>query len=286
LKLRVLLLSIVVLLCSSVFNNVSAQSKAPKSKTYYSNKVIVLMYHHIDAEESGATISPARFGTHLKLLHDRGYNVISSEQFYRFMLHKEKVPDNAVVITFDDGYDSYRKYAVPLMDKYNMVGTHFIIGQSSDKHNVATAHLTWDTMRKLKEKGHSFYSHTYNLHNYANLNEKGTKTGPLLTHRIYVNELGRIETASEYKKRITDDLTLMEQRLQEELDNEYGMIAFPYGAYNDTVKTALKKLDVKLFFTIKPGINKAGSDEVYRLNAGTPKMTANKFVELLKKYHD
>jgi peptidoglycan/xylan/chitin deacetylase (PgdA/CDA1 family) len=287
LKIRVLLLSLMFLLGSSLFNNLSAQSPAKvTSKTYYSNKVIVLMYHHIDAEESGATISPARFGTHMKLLHERGYNVISSEQFYRFMLHKEQVPNNAVVITFDDGYDSYRKYAVPIMNKYKMVGTHFIIGQSSDLHNVATPHLTWDTMRKLKEEGHSFYSHTYNLHYYANLNKAGTKTGPLLTNRIYLKDAGRIETAIEYKKRITDDLSLMEQRLQEELDNEYGMLAFPYGAYNDTVKQILKQLDVNLFFTIKPGINKAGSDEVYRLNAGTPKMTANKFVEMLSKYHE
>lgn len=244
------------------------------------------MYHHIDAEESGATISPARFGTHMKLLNDRGYNVISSEQFYDFMLNKGKVPDNAVVITFDDGYDSYRKYAVPIMDKYNMVGTHFIIGQSSDLNNVATPHLTWETMKKLKKEGHSFYSHTYNLHNYANLNEKGSKTGPLLTNRIYLPEAGRVETAAEYKKRITDDLTLMEQRLQEELDNEYGMIAFPYGAFNDTAKQVLKGLNVKLFFTIKAGINKPGTDEVYRLNAGAPKMTANKFVEMLNKYND
>ncbi|GIP16291.1 hypothetical protein J40TS1_19330 [Paenibacillus montaniterrae] len=283
-KRRILLLCLALLLCTSVVNEASAKSTG--KKVYYSNKVIVLMYHHIDAEESGATISPARFGTHMKLLHERGYNVITIEQFYDFMLNKGKVPDNAVVITFDDGYDSYRKYAVPIMDKYNMVGTHFIIGQSSDLLNTNTEHLTWDAMKKLKEEGHSFYSHTYNLHHYADLNKNGSKTGPMLTNRLYVKELGRVETAAEYKKRITDDLTKMEQRLKEELDNEYGIIAFPYGAYNDTVKQVLKQLDVRLFVTIKPGINKPGTDIVYRLNAGTPKMTANKFVDLLRKYHD
>lgn len=281
-KARILLLSLVFILCSMLVNNVSAQSL----KNYYSNKVIVLMYHHIDAVESGATISPARFGTHMKLLHERGYNVISMDQFYDFMLNDGEVPNNAVVITFDDGYDSYRTYGVKIMDKYNMVGTHFIIGQSSDLNNVKTAHLTWDAMRDLKEKGHSFYNHTYNLHDYAALDKNGSKTGPLLTNRIYLKEAGRVETEKEYVTRITDDLSKMEQRLKDELDNEHGIIAFPFGAYNATAKQVLKKLGVDLFITIKPGINKAGTDEVYRLNAGTPKMTANKFVELLKKYHD
>lgn len=283
-KARIFLLGLVFLLCFAPVNEVSAKTK--NKKVYYRDKVIVLMYHHIDAVESGATISPARFGTHMKLLHERGYNVISMDQFYDFMLKGGDVPDNAVVITFDDGYDSYRTYGVKLMDKYNMVGTHFIIGQSSDLHNVKTAHLTWDDMRDLKEKGHNFYNHTYNMHNYAPLDKSGNKTGPLLTNRIYIKEKGRVETQKEYVERITDDLATMEMRLKEELNNEHGIIAFPYGAYNATAKQVLKDLGVSLFFTIKPGINKAGSDEVYRLNAGTPKMTANKFVELLKKYHD
>src|SRR5690606_1892549 len=163
------------------------------------------MYHHIDAKESGATISPARFGTHMKLLHEYGYNVITIEQFEQFMNNKSKVPNNAVVITFDDGYDSYRQYAVPIMNKYNMVGTHFIIGASSDLHNVETAHLTWDAMRDLKEEGHSFYSHTYDSHYYMPLDKHGEKTGPMLTNRLYSAEKGRVETEKEYIERITAD---------------------------------------------------------------------------------
>jgi len=261
----------------------AASSK--KSKVYYKDQVIVLMYHHIDATESGATITPSRFGTHMKLLHDYGYNVISVEQFAQFMNKKGKVPENAVVITFDDGYDSYRKYAVPIMNKYDMVGTHFIIGASSDLQNVSTPHLTWDAMRSLKEEGHSFYSHTYNSHNYMPLDKAGKKTGPMLTNRLYSEEKGRVETEKEYVERITADLTKMEEKLKKELNNEYQMIAFPYGASNKTVKKVLKDAGVTLFFTIKPGINSPGTDEVYRINAGTPELTANKFVALLEKYH-
>lgn len=257
---------------------------ATNKPAHYKNKVIVLMYHHIDEKESGATISPSRFGTHMKLLKENGYNVISVEQFADFMKKKGTVPDNAVVITFDDGYESFDQYAVPIMKKYNFVGTHFIIGASSDKQNVHTKHLTWDTMRKLKGEGNSFYSHTYNLHEYAALDKKGNKKGPMLSNPIYLPDKGRVETKKEYMARVEADAQLMEKRLKEELNNSYQMIAFPFGSYTTSVKQLEKNAGVNLFFTTRPGINRPGSDEVFRLNAGTPALSADKFLDMMKKY--
>ncbi|WP_336773977.1 polysaccharide deacetylase family protein [Paenibacillus sp. MMO-58] len=254
------------------------------SAAHYKNKVIVLMYHHIDAAESGATISPSRFGTQMKILKDNGYHVISIEQFADFMRGKGKVPDNAVVITFDDGYESFDQYAVPIMKKYKFTAADFIIGASSDKQNVHTKHLTWDTMRKLKAEGFSFYSHTYNQHDYAPLDKMGRKTGPKLSNPIYLPDKGRVETNAEYKARIEADAQLMEERLKEELGNTYQIIAFPYGVFNQTAKQIEKNAGVTLFFTTQPGINRPGSDEVFRLNAGTPALTGSKFLKMLKRY--
>ncbi|WP_284236942.1 polysaccharide deacetylase family protein [Paenibacillus glycanilyticus] len=251
---------------------------------HYKNKVIVLMYHHIDEKESGATISPSRFGTHMKLLKENGYNVISVDQFAQFMEHKAKVPDNAVVITFDDGYESFDQYAVPILNKYDFVATHFVIGSSSDNQNVHTKHLTWDTMRKLKAEGYSFYSHTYDQHGYAPLDKRGKKTGPKLSNPIYLPDKGRVETKKEYLTRVGNDAQFMEKRLKEELNNTNQMIAFPFGAFNSSAKQLEKNAGVTLFFTTRPGINRPGSDEVMRLNAGTPTLTADKFLSMMKKY--
>ncbi|WP_243865479.1 polysaccharide deacetylase family protein [Paenibacillus lupini] len=251
---------------------------------HYKNKVIVLMYHHIDVKESGATISPSRFNDHMKVLKDNGYKVISVEQFVDFMQNKIKVPNNAVVITFDDGYESFDQYAVPILKKYNFTATHFIIGSSSDQQNVHTKHLTWDTMRKLKAEGFSFYSHTYNQHNYASFDQVGHKMGPMLSNPIYLPEKGRVETNAEYKARIEEDTQLIEKRLKEELGNTLQLIAFPYGVYNPTVKQIEKNAGVTLFFTTNPGINKQGADEIFRLNAGTPTLTGSKFLNMLEKY--
>ncbi|CAM3579855.1 polysaccharide deacetylase family protein [Paenibacillus lupini] len=260
------------------------QLKAAADKTaHYKNKVIVLMYHHIDVKESGATISPSRFETHMKLLKEKGYRVISIEQFAKFMQNKGKVPDNAVVITFDDGYQSFNQYAVPIMNKYKFVAADFIIGTSSDNQNVHTKHLSWDTMRKLKKEGFSFYSHTYNQHDYAPLDRNEHKAGPKLSNPIYLPDKGRVETKKEYMARVEADAVQIEKRLREELNNTYQMLAFPFGVFNSTAKQLEVDAGVTLFFTTHPGINSQGSDEVFRLNAGTPTLSANKFLDMMIK---
>lgn len=278
-------IAVILVFALAVVWPVTSSHLTAASTSNYKNKVIVLMYHHIDAKESGATITAGRFGSHLKVLKDHGYNVISVEQFADFMQKKATVPDNAVVITFDDGYESFNTYAVPILKKYDMVATHFIIGTSTDEQKATTKHLTWETMRTLKSEGFSFYSHTYDSHHYKPTNKDGSKKAPMLSNRIYLKDQGRIETNKEYIARITKDTNKIEQRLKDELDNDYQMIAFPYGSFNTTVKKIQKEAGVNLFFTTRPGINKAGTDEVYRINAGNPKVTAKKFLESLRKVH-
>ncbi|MFD1956488.1 polysaccharide deacetylase family protein [Paenibacillus thailandensis] len=254
---------------------------------HYKDKAIVLMYHDLAYAESktrSATITPARLGSHLKTLKDNGYNVISIEQFYDFMLNGGKVPENAVVLTFDDGYESFYSLAAPVLKKYGMKAANFVIGSSTDLNDKETKHMTWEQMKKLKKEGFSFYSHTYDLHYYAPLNEKGTRTGPALMHRIYSAARGGQETLNEYKARVASDLNLMESKLAGQLGNTYQMLSYPYGEYNNMSKKLAKEAGIGLFFTIEPGINQAGDDTVRRINAGTPAMSGAKLLETLRAY--
>ncbi|MCX7695170.1 MAG: cell wall-binding repeat-containing protein, partial [Caloramator sp.] len=73
-------------------------------KIYYTNKALVLMYHHIDEENySSITIKPERFEADLKMLKEKGFNIISLRYLLLAIDGQAKLPPNAVVITFDDG---------------------------------------------------------------------------------------------------------------------------------------------------------------------------------------
>lgn len=94
---------------------------------HFSNRVAVLEYHHIDPQASEYTLTPDAFKQHLEVLKANHYHVISMQEFIGFLNGQRSVPPDAVVITFDDGYESFYKYAYPLLKEENMVATNFII---------------------------------------------------------------------------------------------------------------------------------------------------------------
>ena len=89
------------------------------------------MYHHLDDEVTNSSvITPERFEEHLAALKDAGFNAITLHQLAAYVEKGEELPDNPVVITFDDGYSSNYELAYPLLKKYDMAATINVIGVS------------------------------------------------------------------------------------------------------------------------------------------------------------
>jgi peptidoglycan/xylan/chitin deacetylase (PgdA/CDA1 family) len=99
-----------------------------------------------------------------------------------------KFPKNksaALSITFDDGCQSVFTKIVPLLAKYNLKATFFIIASSAETNNE------WEKWRELILKGHEVGNHT-------------------LTHKVY---LGTSQNVDELTLEIDSSLTLLANRL-------------------------------------------------------------------------
>ncbi|MBE3563964.1 MAG: polysaccharide deacetylase family protein [Hydrogenibacillus schlegelii] len=127
---------------------------------YYQDKVAVLMFHHLDETfRSPVTITPRQFEDDLAMLKAKGYHVISMEQFRAWLEGKAPVPPNAVLLTFDDGYDSFRTIAVPLLKKYGMTATNFLIVSFAERprRSAALSYLDWQAIENLYREGFDFF---------------------------------------------------------------------------------------------------------------------------------
>lgn len=250
---------------------------------HYRDKVVVLMYHHIAESEAGeeVTITPERFRKHLQTLKDNYYQVISIEDYVRFVKEDKPVPPNAVVITFDDGYESFYTYAYPLLKQYHYTATNFVIVHYIDSHYPSLPFLTWNQLVQMKKDGFSFYSHTFDLH--QKLKGANGQLVPALANPIWLEGDNRLETQSEYRKRITDDLVYANQLLQEKLGNQLNILCFPYGYYNKTVVEVGNDIGIDFFFTTRDGINTRADKEIVRLHAGTRFVSNDKLLAKLKK---
>ncbi|KZE81186.1 polysaccharide deacetylase family protein [Paenibacillus elgii] len=281
--------SLLLLLTALKLSDITT-ARQPQAEIHYESKVIVLVYHDVQEPDAAGmprllTVTPQQFDAHLKALQDHSYQVISMEDYVRFARQGKPVPPNAVVLTFDDGYESFYTRAYPILQKHGVPASNFVIGAPTDKRDPKKGqYLTWNQMRELVKAGHGIYSHTYDSHRMVDTAPKGPQQ-PALTHPAYLAQSKRTESAEEFRKRILSDLTFMNERLRTELGDRSKLLAFPYGAYNKETLQAAEEAGIELLFTIREGINTASDRLVHRIDAGEPYITADTLIATIRKYH-
>ena len=125
-------------------------------------KVPILMYHAVSDDCWGYSdlfVSPAKLEEQLAWMTENGYDAIWMED----LCHLEDY-DKPVVLTFDDGYDDNYTELFPLLQKYNVKATIFVIAGSLGQPHKMTA----EQVAELSQSGLvSIQSHSMS-HPYLN----------------------------------------------------------------------------------------------------------------------
>jgi peptidoglycan/xylan/chitin deacetylase (PgdA/CDA1 family) len=100
---------------------------------------IVLMYHRVDDSADGAGVTPAGFASHME--------VVASEATPTPLeaIVSGDAPDDAVAITFDDGYAQTMRNVLPALEAADVPATLFV----STGHVSAQRGFWWDEVRRL-----------------------------------------------------------------------------------------------------------------------------------------
>ena len=152
----------------------SAAKKSKAKKVEYAKKIPVLTYHRVmpDKQKHSAayakdrfSVSVSTFEKQMKWLSRQHYTAITCKQLYLWRLKQINLPKRSVLITFDDGYADTLKNVIPILDKYGLKGTAFIIGSKSVGSN-GKSFITDEDIRKVQKNcpWFEFQSHTWNLH--------------------------------------------------------------------------------------------------------------------------
>lgn len=91
-------------------------------------RVVILMYHGLiddDRPAEWTQLSIRKFDRQMQHLA-RSYSPVSLEQAVEYLSGKTQIPDNPVVVTFDDGYRSNYELGYPVLEKYGIPATVFI----------------------------------------------------------------------------------------------------------------------------------------------------------------
>nr|WP_275983679.1 polysaccharide deacetylase family protein [Paenibacillus hamazuiensis] len=194
-------------------------------------------------------------------------------------MQNKPVPDNAVLITFDDGYASFYRHAYPILQSYGAVAACFLIVGYVNPQRKA-GYLSWDEVREMKSRGFGFYSHSYCSHE-PRIGYQGKPVNPL-TNRLFLPQQRRLETEAEYVRRVKSDLLAAEETLRSELGNELSMLCFPHGIYNRRLIEIGDELGISLYFTGEEGLNPPHSRLIRRINAGSVQITPQRLLTILQ----
>ena len=196
-------------------------------------KVLVLNYHMVNRMFISLAIDPEDFDWQMKYLVDHGYHTISPDELYAFLEGKGTLPDRPVLITFDDGYVDNYTNAYPILKKYNLKATIFIVTVFVSERK---GYLTWDQLREMEQHGITAQSHT-------------------VTHAP-LPELS--------DERIREELIVSKQQAEAELGHPIEFIAYPTGAHDLHIVGIAKEAGYKGGFTVKYG-NVDRSSNVYAM---------------------
>ena len=91
--------------------------------------VRILAYHRVNPRYEFPSdvplASPEDFEEEIRYL-TRKYRVIPLMELCRNLTNRDRIPSDAVVITFDDGYRDNYRYAYPILRKYGVPATIFL----------------------------------------------------------------------------------------------------------------------------------------------------------------
>ena len=120
------------------------------------NEIPVFTFHSVE---------PTRFEEQLEYLKKNGYQATNADHFYEFIAGIKPVPENTIVLTFDDGWRNLWEVAYPLLKKYGFQAVSFIIPGLIKETNNCYQNIeplcTWQEIRIMHEnKTIDFQSHT------------------------------------------------------------------------------------------------------------------------------
>ena len=106
----------------------------------------IIMYHYVEyVKDKNDTIrqrldtNPYTFEEELKAINDNGYTTYFVKEIPEILEGKIKAPAKSVVLTFDDGYEDFYTDAFPLIKKYHVKATIYIIYDFIGRPNFMNA---------------------------------------------------------------------------------------------------------------------------------------------------
>lgn len=218
----------------------------------------ILNFHRIDKAPAGAGsitksffIEPDKFEDIINGIIRNDYEPVFVSEIVNFLENKEMPVKQIIAITFDDGNEDFYTNAWPILQKYKIKSSMYIVTGVGGEN-----YLTKDQIVELDRSG---------------LVEIGS-------HTVWHSKLTKVSnTELEY------ELKQSKEDLEKLLNKKIEVLCYPFGLYNDQVKQSAKEAGYKAGLTFDQDAWQ-DPDDLFALTRISvyPELNVMKFLDKLK----
>ncbi|SDY92677.1 Polysaccharide deacetylase [Micromonospora pattaloongensis] len=200
--------------------------------------VPVLGYHSISDEPRDGTlrwsVSPGDFDEQMALLAQRGRTPLTVTAYAAMLRGEAPPPPRPVLVTFDDGFADLAETALPVLRRYGLTATAYVITSriGSPRTRRSDPFLDWDAVAELRAGGVEIGSHSH-------------------THRA-LDCLARGE--------LPQEITLSRLALEDALGERVSSFAYPYGYSSAAVRRAVRAAGYTSACAVKNALSHGADD--------------------------
>lgn len=227
-------------------------------------KLPVIMYHNISEKSrlwGQYTVSPQVVEEDIKYLLNNGYKTVSCEEVLNYLNGQGELPEKPVMLTVDDGFESFYAYMYPLLKRYGCKAVISPMGEcidafsANEDHNLDYSYLTWEELKEMNDTDLvEIGNHTYNLHS-----DKKGRVG-----------CGRKkgESDEKYREILEEDIGKMQKEIKQYTGKDCFIFTYPYGKISEGSKEVLEDMGFKVIFTCNGKVNQLNKENQKSITLG------------------
>lgn len=196
----------------------------------------IFVYHRFDDNRYPTTnTSTSELKREFSYLKNNGYKIVPLIDIVNKVKANEKVPNNWIALTIDDGFRSFYTHGLPIFKEYNYPFTLFIAVKYTEKKYKD--YVSWKQLKEIAKYGDVEF-HSYGHGHFGQMSNEAIKTD------------------------MDKGLALMKKHL----NYEPRLFVYPYGEYDARVEKVLEPYKFQAVFNQNIGAVQGECSDKYDLD--------------------
>ncbi len=253
------------------------------------------VYHDVLADRKGDlfAVTTEDFIQQLEYFRAHDYHPVTIDALIAAKEGGSPLPKNPVLITIDDGRQSFYENIFPILKLYNYPAVLSIVGswvehgfkptQRGGRKYENITPMTWKQIKEVADSGLiEIASHSYDLHKGEVYNPYNNEF-PAGSAFIYRPETGQYESREAFRKRIRADLGQSVRLMKKHLGQSPRVMVWPFGEFNAIGMEEAKRLGMHINFSAEDGFSDTEALQIIYRGIVMGEMDLSAFVTGLQK---